>query len=421
MFQKAIGRLLGKPEIQFPLETVVSETRVLLAPKVLRISLCQGGGDQLTSSVAAKDEVTPGQVLATGAGGFTLTSPTAGTVQAVTGVPDIRGDRKGRAILVEPSDPGKGGAYEALDPETSTRDELTQRIVQAGILASKRTPVPLHSELCPEGDGVNTLVVLAADCDPGVSVALHLLRTRAADAGRAAKLLGRIAAAKRVVVALLGTEKQSFPSIEGVEVLGLPVEYPATLPEVVQRRLDLDPGAGDSVVVALETALATLDAVSEGKAQSEKLVTLIGPDQEPIANYRVQLGTPILDILEDAGIKAKDQDKVIAGGPMRGFALYSLLGSIDAGVDALTVIPNGKFPAWSPEPCINCGQCIDICPINLQTQLIARFAEFELFDRTEELDIKSCFECGLCASVCTGRRPLLQYIRLAKEGLEGSA
>ena len=47
--------------------------------------------------------------------------------------------------------------------------------------------------------------------------------------------------------------------------------------------------------------------------------------------------------------------------------------------------------------------------------------EFELFDRTAELDIDDCFECGLCAAVCTARRPLLQYIRLAKAGLEAPA
>ena len=41
--------------------------------------------------------------------------------------------------------------------------------------------------------------------------------------------------------------------------------------------------------------------------------------------------------------------------------------------------------------------------------------------KTAELDIDQCFECGLCAAVCTARRPLLQYIRLAKAGLEDGA
>jgi electron transport complex protein RnfC len=53
-------------------------------------------------------------------------------------------------------------------------------------------------------------------------------------------------------------------------------------------------------------------------------------------------------------------------------------------------------------------------------QLLGCYAEFELFDRTPKLDIDQCIECGLCASVCTGRRPLLQLIRLAKREVEAS-
>ncbi len=106
---------------------------------------------------------------------------------------------------------------------------------------------------------------------------------------------------------------------------------------------------------------------------------------------------------------------------MRGFALFSLLGSIDAGIDALTVIPKDRYPTWSTDPCINCGECIDICPVDLQVQMIGRYSEFELFDRTREFDIDECFECGLCAVVCTANRPLLQLIRLAKNALSEQA
>ena len=93
-----------------------------------------------------------------------------------------------------------------------------------------------------------------------------------------------------------------------------------------------------------------------------------------------------------AGIEVGERDKIVAGGPMRGFSLFSALGSIDAGVDALCVVPDGRFPNWTPDPCINCGRCIDICPIDLQVQLIARYAEFELFQGAKELSIAECFE-----------------------------
>jgi Na+-translocating ferredoxin:NAD+ oxidoreductase subunit C len=423
LFQKAVGRLLGEPEIEFPLETVLPETRVLESSELMRLSLCQGGGKPLTRSVAVDDSVTAGQVLATGAGGFVLASPVTGTVKAITDQPDIRGCRIGdEAILVEPEPEAASSAFEPLDPENADAESLAKRVVEAGILSAMRAPVPLLSLLRPDSErqvdiDIDTVVILAADRDPGVSVALQLLRERSADTCAAARLLGRIAGAGRVVLALPEGDAASFAAVDGVELLAVPERYPETLAGAILRRLGVH---GDIPVISLEAALAALDAVRKGEVQREKLLTLIGPDQKPIANYRVQLGTPIRDILAHAGLEAGERDKVIAGGVMRGFAVYSLDGCIDAGVDALTVIPDEHFPSWSTEPCINCGRCIDICPINLQVQLIARYAEFELFDSTRELDIDQCFECGLCAAVCTGRRPLLQYIRLAKEGLEVS-
>jgi electron transport complex protein RnfC len=202
-----------------------------------------------------------------------------------------------------------------------------------------------------------------------------------------------------------------------IEILPIPAEYPETLEPLVALRAG---GEGVARVVTLEAALAALDAVRDGKVQQSKVLTVIGREGKPVANYRVPLGTRIKEVLSAAGIETHERDKVLAGGPMRGFAQYSLSGAVDAGVDAITVIPASDVVPWSEEPCINCGLCIDACPTNLQVQLISRYAEFELFDRTPELDIDQCIECGLCASVCTGRRPLVQLIRLAKREVEAA-
>ena len=102
---------------------------------------------------------------------------------------------------------------------------------------------------------------------------------------------------------------------------------------------------------------------------------------------------------------------VVAGGPMRGYAQYSLDAAVDAGIDAITILEGESVISASPDPCVNCGPCIDACPVNLQIQLIGRYAEFHLFDRTVELGIEECIECGICAAVCTARRPLLQLVR----------
>jgi Na+-translocating ferredoxin:NAD+ oxidoreductase subunit C len=419
LYQKAIRRLLGKPEFRLALETRVSGTVSMDCPALLQISRCIGGGEPQPAAVEVGEEVTAGQPLAGRDDGYVIPSPTSGTIKEITEQPDIRRSRRGGGVIVEPTAGVSPVAFEKLDLHASDPDVLANRLNEAGILSSIRAPEPLLAQLRPAGDqGVDTLVVLAADRDPGVSVALQLLRERTGDAADATILLGRIAGAKRVVLALLESETTAVPDISGVEVIPLPAEYPETLVGMVARRL----GGGAGIrVVPLESALAALDAVRDGRVPEKKLLTVIGPDQKPIANYLVYLGTTVHDILAHAGIEVAERDKVVVGGPMRGFAVYSLDGTIDAGVDALTVIPADRFAAWSSEPCINCGRCIDICPIDLQVPLLARYAEFEFFEQAQELGLDQCFECGLCAAFCTARRPLLQYIRLAKKGLEDSA
>ncbi len=427
MIQEALGRLLGKPEVQFSLETRVPELRVLAAPECLRLSLARGSGEALMNTVTSKDAVTRGQVVATGEDGFKLTAPVHGTVTTVSAHPDLRGNRKGSAILLVPDEAQGGPCFEPLDIEKTEPSVLAQRIEDAGVLSCLEAPTPLLAQLRKRRSSATCLVVLAADRDPGVSACLALLQERSQDAALAARLLGRVAGAGRVVLVCL--EGSSFSegssaglqACDGVEVVELPALYPETLAAPVLRRLALEATDDEHSVVPLEAALAALDAVRTGEVQSHKLLTLIGPDQQPIANYRVTLGTPIRELLDHAGIELAEFDKLVAGGPMRGFAQYSIQGSIDVGVDALTIVPAGEVPSWSTEPCINCGSCIDICPLKLQVQLIGRYAEFELFDRTPEFGIEQCFECGLCATVCTARRPLLQYIRLAKQGLEEQA
>jgi Na+-translocating ferredoxin:NAD+ oxidoreductase RnfC subunit len=62
-----------------------------------------------------------------------------------------------------------------------------------------------------------------------------------------------------------------------------------------------------------------------------------------------------------------------------------------------------------------------VCPENLQVHHLARYSEFSLFERTVEYRLDDCIECGICATVCPSRRPLLQRIRLAKRELAAAA
>ncbi len=421
MFEDAAGRLLGFRRPRIPLEVHTLPIVDLEVPALLRFPIGCDGGARLPLTVAPGDTVEAGGLLAGDVARAFLPSPVGGSVAGITTEPEIRGAQKGTVVLVEPTDGPLEASFPSLDPENASAEKLADRLREAGLVSGSLFPGPLLEVLRPaDGNGVDQLIVLVADREPGVCASLQLFRDRANDVEAAAKLLGRISGAGRVVLAVLEemVPEATEACLPGhIEILPLPAKYPEALEPLVALRAGAE---GPARVVTLETALAALDAVRDGKIQQTKVLTVIGLAGKPVANYRVPLGTRIKEVLDAAGIEPAERDKVLAGGPMRGFAQYSTSGAVDAGVDAITVVAAGDVVPWSDEPCINCGHCIDVCPTHLQVQLIGRYAEFELFDRTLELDIDQCIECGLCASVCTGRRPLLQLIRLAKREVEAA-
>ena len=86
--------------------------------------------------------------------------------------------------------------------------------------------------------------------------------------------------------------------------------------------------------------------------------------------------------------------------------------------DALFIQGSDEIIEFSNTPCLNCGKCVKACPYNLQVNLLSRYSEFSLFEKCEELDIDFCIECGLCAYVCSARRPLVQFIQFARKEIE---
>jgi electron transport complex protein RnfC len=69
----------------------------------------------------------------------------------------------------------------------------------------------------------------------------------------------------------------------------------------------------------------------------------------------------------------------------------------------------------SDYPCINCGECVNICPVKVPVNMLVRFLEAGQYETAEdEYDLFSCIECGLCSYSCVSKIPVFQYITLAK-------
>ena len=114
----------------------------------------------------------------------------------------------------------------------------------------------------------------------------------------------------------------------------------------------------------------------------------------------------------------KDNDKIIIGGLMRGYTCYNTDTPINGDMDLLVVQDASEVVFNQNLPCMSCGKCVNVCPVDLDVNLITRYSEFSIFEQCLELGVDKCIECGLCAYVCPSGRSLVQLIRLAKKEIQ---
>ena len=74
-------------------------------------------------------------------------------------------------------------------------------------------------------------------------------------------------------------------------------------------------------------------------------------------------------------------------------------------VDCISLVPKAVEPPAEPiallgRGCINCGRCIDVCPVALQPDQLLKLSNAEDWAGADDLELQRCIECGLCDRVC---------------------
>lgn len=99
---------------------------------------------------------------------------------------------------------------------------------------------------------------------------------------------------------------------------------------------------------------------------------------------------------------------------MMGLAQFTDEVPVIKGTSGILVLNEKEARIPEPNPCIRCGKCVDICPINLQPLFISQLSLKGKYDDTQKYHVLDCIECGSCSFICPSKRPLLQSIRVAK-------
>ncbi len=402
------------------------------SPKIVVIPLSQHAGAPCKPVVTIGQEVKKGEMIGE-PGGFVsapVHASVSGKVIALSEFPNAMG-RMVNSVVIE-NDLKEEWAALKDDPNYMALpvEELKEKIKSAGIVGLGGAAFPTSVKLSPPKEKpIDVVIINGAECEPYLTADYRLMMEKPKEIVEGLKILMKVLGVTKGYVGIENNKPDAVAKMSeavkgeaGIEVMALEVKYPQGAEkmlikavagrEVPARGLPMDVGA---VVQNVGTALAIYEAARYGKPLIERVVTVTGEGIKEPKNLMARVGTKISELIEECGGLKDDVAKVVAGGPMMGFALSSLDVPVTKGTSGILVLPEeGVVHAEDYGPCIRCGRCIDVCAMGLMPSMLSILSEKGMYEEAKEYNLFDCFECGSCAFVCPSKRPIVQLVRLAK-------
>jgi electron transport complex protein RnfC len=311
-----------------------------------------------------------------------------------------------------------------------TRETLIQRALDAGIIGLGGAGFPSHQKWTTP----QTLIVNVAECEPYLTADDMLIRVDAESVVCGAEGLARTFDIQRIVIGIednkpealeaLKTAIQSADTTYQFEIVILPTRYPSgaerqlvwlTLGEEIQSgNRPTDHG----ILVHNPSTLAALTRAIDGKPMTDRIVTLTGNQLTVPKTVLAPIGTPLVDLIHAGSGEAEANAPVTIGGPFMGFEVTHGDGGMTKTTHCILV---NQVVRRHSEPCIRCGACAEVCPVNLQPQQLFNALEREALARAAHEGLSDCIECGACNTVCPSHIPLAQWFRHGRARLQSEA
>ena len=403
-------------------------------PAQLVVPLEQHAGAPGQPVVGVGAQVLRGQLIAMPEGGMGVPvhAPSSGTVIAIEPRPVARRMGDPAPCVVIECDGKDTPCPDPAQPDTKgiAPSDLMARILEGGIVGLGGAAFPTAQKLMQaRTSNVECLVLNGVECEPYISCDDVLMRERAHQTISGARILMDALQVSACQIAVESDKPEAVKRLEEaldeiaderIRIRQIPTIYPSgaedqlvqllTGREVPTGGLPTDAGC---LVQNVGTAAAVHDWIVEGEPLISRITTVTGDGVAAPMNVRARIGTTFGDVIKAAGGYRGEPRFLIIGGPMTGKAVTTDEVPIDKTSNCILALADA--PSRGPEmPCIRCGDCAAVCPVQLLPQQLLWFSRADDEPKMRELGLLDCIECGCCDLVCPSHIALTSGFRRAK-------
>ncbi len=398
-------------------------------PTVITIPMSMHIGRPSAPIVKKGDSVKVGQKIAEASAYISapVHSGVSGTVKKVDEML-ISNGQKVPCIVIEP-DGLQEISEEVKPPVITDHKSFVQAVADSGSVGLGGAGFPTNVKLnVRDLNEIEAVVINAAECEPYITSDTRTALDKTEYIFKGIDAFRKYMKVRRFIIGIENNKPDAIEKLrsfaqktDDVEVHVLPSIYPQggekvlvynTMHRLIPKgSLPLDVGA---VVINITTLAFLAEYFETGMPLVERCVTLDGSAVKEPKNVIVPVGMPISEVIEAAGGLKSEAAKILYGGPMMGIAVPDIDAPILKNTNAVTVMDAKEAAPPKTTPCINCGACLNHCPLKLDPRAIAKAYKKNSGEELKQLQVDLCMECGCCGYVCPAKRPLVQTNKLAK-------
>ena len=401
--------------------------------KELVYPLSQHIGAPAKPVVKKGDHVLAGQMIAE-AGGFVSAPIHASVSGTVTGIKKILNNMGSKvdAVIIENDE-----QYESVPDQVTesldslSKEEVLNKIREGGVVGMGGAGFPTHVKLSPkEPDKIEYVLVNGAECEPYLTSDYRRMMDYPDEVIGGLKCMLKLFDNAKGCICIEDNKpdaielmQKKVADIGNMEVFVAKTKYPQGAEKTLIKRVmgRIVPSGGlpadvGVVVDNISTVKAISDAIQTGMPLVERVATVTGEKIKNPGNFVIKIGTSVRELIDYCGGFTDDDVLVKMGGPMMGFPLNTLDVPMMKGSNGIIAVEPDET---KEQPCIKCGRCVDVCPMELSPLYFVKYAKDENWQGMKDMNVMDCVECRCCQYICSSKIPIINSIKAGKNAVRG--